>query len=107
MSISLISTWLTGAINGYMIKEEGIPTNIKYSVLGLTVIIHIIKGIKGMPLNTIKAGPVSVFFGIPLAIGAIEAIGAIGANYYLGNCIGELIYYVEDKRLSKVKQELI
>lgn len=95
MSISLISTWLTGVINGYMIKEEGIPTNIKYSVLGLTVIIHIIKG---MPLNIIKAGPVGVFVGIPLGI---------GVNYYLGNCIGELIYYVEDKRLSKVKQELL
>ena len=96
MSLPLITTWLTGAINGYTLKEDGLPANIKYSVMGLTTGIHIIKGFGQIKLPVVKPGSTlaGLFIGIPLVI---------GVNFCVGNYLGKAIRYAEDKNYPQDK----
>ena len=77
MSISLFTTWLTGTINGYKLKEDGLPNSIKYGVMGLTSGIHMIKGFSNIKLPVTSPGSTlaGLFVGIPLMTGATFCVG--------------------------------
>ena len=85
-SIASISTWLVGAINGYKLKEDGLPNSIKYGSMALTAGISMIKftGSIKPPITNPGSILAIMFVGVPLATGSV---------FCLGNFLGKAVRY--------------
>ncbi len=85
MNIPIYTTWIVGIINGYKIKNNGIPDSIKYGTLSLAAGVNIV--------NTYITTKVKVN---PRYMGSIIMIPImIGANFCLGSHLGKAIQYVQ------------
>jgi hypothetical protein len=94
MSISLISNWLVGVINGYSSKENGLPASIKYTTISLASMISGFKMIEPkMPPSIVLT---SFFIISPLMVGSL---------FCIGTQMGKGIRYIEDRPTagSKIK----
>ena len=79
MSISLFSTWAVGALSGYSLKDNDLPTGYKYGTMALTTGIHIVKSLANVDLQPYRTRPGSLvmglFVGIPLMVGSTFCVG--------------------------------
>ena len=100
MSLSLFSTWTVGALNGYKLKEDGLPNSIKYGTMALSTGVHIVKGFSN--LKTPIVNPGANLFGLFVAIPVM-----IGATFCVGNYVGKGVRYVEDSRSGSLKLKLL
>jgi hypothetical protein len=89
MSLSFFSSWAIGALNGYTQKEGGLPTGIKYNVMGLTTVVAAIRvlGSQPLPLRNPPALLGNLVITVPLLV---------GTSFCLGNSVGKGVRLVED-----------
>jgi hypothetical protein len=100
MSLSLFSTWFVGTLNGYKLKEDGLPNSIKYGTMALATGIHIAKGFGNLKIPIINAGA-SI-----LGIGVIIPI-MVGTTFCVGNYVGKGVRYAEDSQSGSLKFKLL
>lgn len=89
MSLSLFSTWSIGILNGYTLKENGLPNSIKYGTMVLASGIHIVKDLGNFTKPIPKTTMVGVFVAIPIMI---------GATFCVGNYLGKGVRYAKDSQ---------
>jgi hypothetical protein len=93
MSLSLITNWAVGLINGYKQKENGLPNDIKYGTLGVTTFVAMLKTLGNFDAPSVvrmttgqkMAG---LFIGVPLVM---------GTNFCVGHHMGKAIRWAEDE----------
>jgi hypothetical protein len=98
MSLSLLTNWAVGLINGYKQKENGLPNNIKYGTMGITTTVAMFKTLanwdtpaaKNLISATITPGQklFGLFVGVPLVM---------GMNFCVGHHMGKAIRWAEDE----------
>ena len=93
MSLSLITNWAVGLINGYKQKENGLPNNIKYGTLGVTTFVAMLKTLGNFDAPSVvrmTAGQkmAGLFIGVPLVM---------GTNFCVGHHMGKAIRWAEDE----------
>ena len=83
MSLSLVTGWTVGAINGY--KEGGLPNSIKYSTMGLVSGATCINIVRNQGINPKTPGQflAALLLGPPLVSGSVFCLG-----HHLGKAIG-------------------
>ncbi len=97
MSLSVLSNWGIGILNGYSHKEGGIPTSIKYTAMSVTSFLHAMR-ILGAS-TSIKPNPSpglllsSILIGTPLIM---------GASFCVGTHFGKAIEHVQTHKLKNV-----
>jgi hypothetical protein len=89
MSLSLFSTWTVGALNGYKLKEDGLPNSIKYGTMALTSGINIVKGLGNLKTPIINPGLSILGLGVMIPF-------FVGTTFCVGNYVGKGIRYAED-----------
>ena len=96
MSISLISNWLIGVLNGYTSKENGLPTSIKYSTISIASMISGFRMIEPkMPPSLVL---MSFFVVSPLMVGSL---------FCIGTQMGKGIRYIEDRPITSSKIKML
>lgn len=100
MSLSLFSTWSVGALNGYKLKEDGLPNSIKYGTMALASGIHIVKGLGNLKTPIINPG-ISLF-----GLGVIVPF-MVGTTFCVGNYVGKGVRYAEDSQSGSLKFKLL
>lgn len=93
MSLSWISVWSAGILNGYKKDEgqgQGLPTSYKYTLMSVVSGLQIVKGL-GLS-NEVHMKPASLlaslFVGIPLMV---------GATFCTGTFLGKSVYHTFPK----------
>jgi hypothetical protein len=100
-SLSLITNWAVGIINGYKQKENGLPNGIKYGTIGVTSVATMMRALANIPsIPKITPGQsmAGIFIGVPFII---------GTNFCVGNYLGKALRYAEDDQRGPVKIKLI
>lgn len=92
MTLSLFTNWATGVLNGYSLKDNGLPKGIIYGTLGVTTFANMVKVLGSFNAPEIKyhtAGNklASVFIGVPIIM---------GTTFCIGNFFGKGIRHVKD-----------
>ncbi len=96
MSLSLITNWLVGVLNGYTSKENGLPASIKYSTISIASIISGFRIIEPkMPPSIVL---MSFFVISPLMVGSL---------FCIGTQMGKGIRYIEDRPTAGNKIEML
>ena len=99
MSITLFTTWATGLFHGY--KQNGIPADLKWSILGLTTAVQSLKmlGKTPVPLPMPQVLPVSlaIFVGSPIVVGTL---------FFTGKQFGKVIQSLEKEQKGPVRFQL-
>jgi hypothetical protein len=96
MSISLISNWLIGVLNGYTSKENGLPASIKYSTISIASMISGFRMIEPkMPPSLVL---MSFFVVSPLMVGSL---------FCLGTQMGKGIRYIDDRPINSSKIKML
>ena len=96
MSLSLITTWAVGMLNGYTSKENGLPASIKYTTISITSILSGFRMIEPkMPSSLVLT---SFFIISPLMVGSL---------FCIGTQIGKGIRYVEDRPMTSSKIKML
>ncbi len=108
MSLSLITNWAVGLINGYKQQENGLSNSIKYGTMGLTSASCIFKVLGEVDINTINrlslgSKLIGVFIITPLLV---------GTNFCIGHHLGKAIRYTDydfkqDKNKNNIKLQLL
>ncbi len=78
MSLTWFSTWATGVLNGYQ-KENPIPASYKYTIMGITGGVQIVKGLGSQPTLILKPALLlpTLFIGVPLITGSVFCVGTM------------------------------
>ncbi len=91
---SFFSTWAIGVLNGYNIKDNGLPKSIIYGTLGVTSFANMIKVFgnfdsakNAMTPKTANALITAAFIGVPIVM---------GTTFCTGNYLGKAVRYVKD-----------
>jgi hypothetical protein len=91
---SFFSTWAIGVLNGYNIKDNGLPKSIIYGTLGVTSFANMIKVFgnfdvekNAMTHKSAKALLGAAFIGVPIVM---------GTTFCTGNYLGKAVRYVKD-----------
>lgn len=92
MSLSIFTNWATGVLNGYSLKDNGLPKGIIYGTLGVTTFANMVKVLGSFNAPEIKhhtAGNklASLFIGVPIMM---------GTSFCIGNFFGKGIRHVKD-----------
>jgi hypothetical protein len=73
---SFFTTWTTGILNGYTLEKGGLPTGIKYTVMGFTSVFGIMNGLSKLPTPIPRSTSVGSLFLIPpLLAGSVFCVG--------------------------------
>lgn len=94
MSLSFLSSWAIGALNGYTQKEGGLPAGIKYNVMGLTMVVGFLRvlGSQPQPIRDPRALLGNMLVAVPLLV---------GTSFCLGNSVGKGVRIVVDEKLKR------
>jgi hypothetical protein len=95
MIFPILTNWSVGIINGYLNKNEALPSSIKYGTLLLTTFAGILKGTTNLSIASsysTRAQVIGLFFGVPLFY---------ITTFYCGHQFGKAIHYLEDSRSNK------
>ncbi len=92
----MFTNWSVGLLNGYNVKEGGVPNGIKYGTMGLTTFAGMIKVLGNMDnvkINHITGGQklAGLFIGVPLVV---------GTNFCVGHHMGKAIRWTRDNNTS-------
>ncbi len=85
MSISILSTWVVGILNGYKKNEESLPKAIPYTTMSLATTLTSFKVINNIPKLSVIS--LTHTFGSVLLITAL----GIGSVYCMGNQVGKAL----------------
>jgi hypothetical protein len=106
MSLSLITNWAVGLINGYKQQENGLPNSIKYGTMGLTSASCIFKILGEFDIHTINRLSLgSKLTGVCIVIPLL-----VGTNFCIGHHLGKAIRYADDdfkQDKNKIKLQLL
>jgi hypothetical protein len=91
--IPLLSTLATGASNGFLHKEGGIPTSYKYTVMSVSAGMLIVKafGTQPTPIARVTSLLLGLFVGIPIMTGGV---------FCTGTFLGKTLRHVKDTPLT-------
>lgn len=89
MSLSLFSTWTVGALNGYKLKEDGLPNSIKYGTMALASGVNIVKGFANLKTPITNPGISLLGLGVMMPF-------IVGTTFCIGNYVGKGVRYAED-----------
>ncbi len=87
LTSSFFTTWATGILNGYTLEKGGLPTGIKYTTLGISSGIGIIKVLSGLPNPIPRSTPISAIFWMPPLLA--------GSTFCVGNQLGKAIRFTK------------
>ena len=86
MAISAMTTWIIGGLEGYSIKEGGLPPNTIAGTMAVSTTLALLSSSESI-LEYVDKRPLSVFLGTTVFFGSI---------FYLGFQIGNAIRMVKD-----------
>lgn len=74
------TAWATGAMHGYTLKEQGLPTTYTYATLSLVTVMQMARSLGAeTSITQMKVFPAStiagIFVGIPLFVGTVFCTG--------------------------------
>jgi hypothetical protein len=78
--IYLGTAWATGAMHGYTLKEQGLPTTYKYATLSLVTVMQMARTLGAeKSIGQLRSHPAStiagIFVGIPIFVGTVFCTG--------------------------------
>ena len=90
--LSFFANWSVGVINGYKLKENGLPNGIKYGMMGTTTVASMLRvllsmNLKGLPQAAIAQKLGLVCFGVPFVV---------ATNFCVGHHFGKAIRNLDD-----------
>jgi hypothetical protein len=98
MSLSLLTNWAVGLINGYKKTDGGLPNNIKYGTMGITTSVAMFKTMANWDTpvaKSIMSAPITpgqklfgLFIGVPFVM---------GMNFCVGHHMGKAVRWAEDE----------
>jgi len=91
MSLSLISNWGIGILNGYKYKEGGIQNKIKYTAMSVSSVLLSLRTIQKLSQHQMLA---AICIVTPLAI---------GSSFCMGTQFGKAFRDVEDGKIMNAK----
>ena len=92
MSFSIFTNWAIGALNGYSLKDNGLPKGIIYGTLGITTFSNMFNVLGTFNAPDIKYYSTgtklsALFIGVPIMM---------GTSFCMGNFFGKGIRHVQD-----------
>ena len=92
MAFSLFANWSVGIINGYKVKENGLPNSIKYGMMGTTTVASMIQvlpnlNLRGLPQVALAQKLGIAFIGVPFIV---------ATNFCVGHHLGKALRNLDD-----------
>jgi hypothetical protein len=92
MSLALFANWSVGVINGYKLKESGLPKDITYGTMGATIVAAWMRVLPTMNLRGLPQAAIAQ----KLAAFVIAAPLIVGTNFCVGHHLGKALRRLDD-----------